>query len=307
MEKVKKKYISLFIKYTQNNNILGASSPFLLLQDNDFIYKDVKAYLELNAEHNYKDSNIFKTEIKETNKKKNRMKFFVKGCDEQDLMIDNNSNSNNNNKLIDKDNKQSKNKLLDYNSDIKPTDNCLKFELEIKNVFENIFIEKINLTNAFKFSLNEIIAEFIVDCSSTFSSNFHSVLVSIIVELRNAYNNYGWKYIIQSLLESSELKKFVYNHNKTDENDLKNELKQIEQINSICQNDSNFDYLKEQIDLSNIKGAYHFLPNILDFFVVNYVTYILEDMDYVLILLVVNYFTDWCYFKNYLFDKLTLK
>jgi hypothetical protein len=303
MEKIKKKYLSLFIKYTQNDNIIGVSSPFLLLHEYDTIYKEVKIYLEKKAESEYKLSNIYNSEIKNCIKKKNRMKFYIKGINEQDVNLNISpiiEVTNNTNNSINTNNTNNTNN----SSGLNLIDNCLLFEAEIKNIFvkkfKSVKMSKKHSEVIFKYSLCEIISEFFIDCSNNFSPNFHSVIVGIIVELRNAYNNYSWKYISEMLIESSELKKYLFNSSTLVNKDFNNN-------NNNNEEDKNkYKFNNSLIELSSIKGAYHFLPEILDFFIFKHAPYVIEDMDYVIILLVVNYFTDWCYFNNYLINKVAL-
>lgn len=183
-------------------------------------------------------------------------------------------------------------------------------------------------------TFNQIIAEFLYLHSSIFNNNLYIIIVTLLKELRNCYDLISWSFFTKEIINWNNNKMLftkatanvenINTNNNIEKNNantrrdfkissfnsdsytnyLKNYNMDIISINNLSKAMNNNDIFK--LSMSKINNGYIFFPLILNFFICEFIPLKIESFDYVMSIILLNYFSDWCYIKKYVYSKVSL-
>ena len=148
-----------------------------------------------------------------------------------------------------------------------------KIESNFPSNEENIFDLQQATSKLNTYTLNEIVAKFLLEISEYLSPEVYTIVVVILINFRNCYDIVGWEYYINQFLTSEHFKNFNNSDN---------------------------------ISLSNLKFAYLQIGEIVNYFISCYLKEEAPFIDYIFVIMVINHFFDWCLIKKYLIIKISL-
>lgn len=166
--------------------------------------------------------------------------------------------------------------------------------LSSENLNFNIFDYKIESNNQYlnSYTLNEIISRFLVEVSEYLSKEIYTLVVIILINLRNSFDIVGWNEYIEDFSNSNFLSSYL------NETSFQNKDEKIHDENS------KLDHLS--FSLSEFSFTYLKLDKIMNYYISCYIKEEAPFIDYVFCVIVLYHFMDWCVIKKYMNKKIIL-